>query len=56
MNILNWNVRGIDAPRKRQILEDLISKHHIDLIAIQETKKENFNHRIMRSISIKFDK
>lgn len=39
MNILNWNCRGINSPRTRHSLKDLILDNNIDLIALQETKK-----------------
>lgn len=56
MKVLNWNARGLNAPSKRRILRDLILEHHIDIIAIQETKKETFTNRALRSISTRFDK
>lgn len=55
MNFLNWNARGINSSKKRQILHDIIVDHKIDLIAIQETKKEKFNNRVLKSISTHFD-
>ena len=42
MNFLNWNARGVNSPKKRQILNDIIVANKIDLIAIQETKKTEF--------------
>lgn len=56
MKVLNWNARGLHAHNKRRILRDMITTHKIDIIAIQETKKESFTHRILKSISTKFDK
>lgn len=55
MKFLNWNARGINSSKKRQVLADLIVHHHIDFIAIQETKKETFTARSLKSISNKFD-
>lgn len=55
MKVLNWNIRGLNAPKKRRALRDIISSNKIDVIAIQETKKETFTHRILKSISSKFD-
>lgn len=51
MNFLNWNVRGINSTKKRQILADIVTNHHIDILALQETKKETFTDRILRTIS-----
>lgn len=55
MNILNWNIRGMNSFRKRHALRDYITKHQIDMIAIQETKKEQFSNRTLRGLSTKLD-
>ena len=55
MNILNWNIRGLNACRKRSILADLITQHSVDILAVQETKKEDFTKRFLMSISVKLD-
>lgn len=55
MNILNWNIRGMNSVRKRQALSEYIVKHQVDMIAIQETKKDQFSTRILRSLAPKFD-
>lgn len=55
MKVLNWNARGLNAPKKRRILRDMILEHKIDIIVIQETKKDTFSHRILKSISSRFD-
>lgn len=40
MNCLFWNVRGINAPGRKQNLIDLIAKTRPSIIGLQETKKE----------------
>lgn len=55
MNILTWNIRGMNAPRKRHILHDMILHNNIDMVAIQETKKEEFSLRMLNSLSHKLD-
>lgn len=55
MNILNWNIRGMNACRKRSILADLIQQHSVDILAVQETKKPDFSNRILKAISTKID-
>ena len=55
MNFLNWNARGLNSYKKRQILHDILVDHRIDILAIQETKKEQFTNRILRTISTRFD-
>lgn len=34
----------------------MLADNQVDIVAIQETKKETFTHRALRSISSKFDK
>lgn len=55
MKVLNWNIRGMNSCRKRKALNDIITSHQIDIIAIQETKKSDFSSRILSSISSKLD-
>lgn len=55
MKVLNWNARGLNAPKKRRILRDLINDNSVDLIVIQETKKEAFTFKTLKSISSRFD-
>ena len=55
MNILNWNCRGLNSIRKRYILHDLIIDHKVDLLAVQETKKDNFSQRCLNNISSRLD-
>lgn len=55
MNILSWNIRGMNAPRKRQALHDLLQQYKVDIVAIQETKKEEFSQRILNSLSHTLD-
>lgn len=42
MKFLNWNIRGMIAFRKQQILVDILKDNKKDVVAIQETKKEIF--------------
>lgn len=55
MNILSWNCRGINYSSKRQRLRDIIVDNQIDIVAIQETKKENFTTRQLKTISNHLD-
>lgn len=45
----------MNSPRKRKALADFIQQHHIDIVAIQETKKEEFSHRILNYLSRTLD-
>lgn len=40
MNILNWNIIGLNAYRKKHILIDMLKDYKIDIIVLQETKKK----------------
>lgn len=55
MIILNWNIRGMNAFRKTQILIDILKDNRVDIVAIQETKKETFSDRTLRSLSSYID-
>ncbi|KAF2952087.1 hypothetical protein DAI22_01g309400 [Oryza sativa Japonica Group] len=49
MKILFWNARRLGGkPRKRQ-LKELIYERGLDIVCIQETKKESFNSRELNS-------
>lgn len=39
LHILNWNIRGMNSTRKRQILHDMLVVNKIDIVVIQESKK-----------------
>ena len=55
MNILCWNARGLGPNKKRNSLHNIRKDYQIDIIAVQETKKEEFSKRILDSIWIGFD-
>lgn len=42
MNILFWNVRGLGNPGRRGQLTELMKKHRINLICLQETIRGSF--------------
>ena len=45
----------MNAFRKRQILIDSLKDNRVDIVAIQETKKEHFQDRTLRSLSSYLD-
>lgn len=51
INILSWNARGLGSPNKRRALKDILLLHHIDILEIQETKKETFKNRSLLALS-----
>jgi exonuclease III len=55
MNVLCWNIRGMNSHHKRNILHDLVVDNKIDLLAVQETKKQEFSKRMLKVVSSKLD-
>ena len=51
VNILSWNARGLGSANKRRALKDYIHNHHIDIVGLQETKKETIQPRLLNSLS-----
>jgi len=50
MIILSYNCRGLGRGIKWAAIRKLNLKHKVDLVCIQETKKENFNKLICQAI------
>ena len=40
MNIISYNVRGLGRGIKWPAIRRMVNNHHIDMLCIQETKKE----------------
>lgn len=47
-NILCWNVRGINSDDKWRSIHDTISSINCDIVCLQETKRELFDHSYLR--------
>jgi exonuclease III len=41
INVLNWNPRGLNCPRRRDVVGDLIAATSCHLVCLQEMKLEN---------------
>jgi nitrate reductase NapE component len=52
MNILSWNIRGLGKPKRRRLIRDILYEHLIDLMSLQETKKEKYKDRMLRNLSL----
>ena len=52
MNSLGWNIRGIDAPGRKNHIIDTLAKTHATIVSFQETKKESFSQSYLDSISL----
>lgn len=36
--ILNWNVRGLIAVARRQVVKDMVQDHRVTMVCLQKTK------------------
>lgn len=50
MKILSWNIRGLGQPIKSSRLGEIIRDYGIDLVGLQETKKEDFEAVVLNKI------
>lgn len=48
--VLCWNVRGVNSDKKWNAIRDRIVDCACDVICLQETKKEHFDHTFLRNI------
>lgn len=51
MTCLFWNIRGVTTFGKKPHIIDTLSKTKADIIAFQETKKEELSTAFLKSIS-----
>ena len=42
-----WNVRGLNARARRNVVRELVSQEHVSLISLQETKLDGCDDRII---------
>jgi exonuclease III len=55
MKICNCNIRGFEKAEKyRQLIREFIITQKIDIICLQETKKENFTSKMFRASQLFF--
>ncbi len=50
LRILSWNVRGLNDPRKREVVKNLLRYWKGDVVSLQETKLAAVDLKIIRSI------
>ena len=52
IKILSWNVRGVNDSNKRKVIKNLIRTNRVDLVCLQETKVQDMNIEIVRSLEV----
>lgn len=40
MNIISWNIRGLNNPHKKDMLKNIIRDNKLDIMLLQETKMQ----------------
>jgi len=55
MNIISYNVRGLGRGVKWPAIRRLVKEHHVDLLCLQETKKETVNKNLCQALWGNFD-
>jgi len=51
MKILFWNIRGLNSGGRKKQLGELLSKHQVDVVCLQETIKQKFTNRELTSLA-----
>ena len=52
LKILSWNVRGVNDPDKRKVIKNFIRIHRVDMVCLQETKVQEMNIDMVRSLGV----
>ena len=52
IKILSWNVRGVNDPDKRKVIKNFLRTHRVDLVCLQETKVQEMNNDMVRSLGV----
>lgn len=47
--LLNWNVRGLNNPIRRDAVRDMVSSTRATIVCLQETKLQNIDDGMVRS-------
>ncbi|PNT77763.1 hypothetical protein BRADI_1g68462v3 [Brachypodium distachyon] len=51
MQYIIWNVRGLNDPKKVKRVSELLRVHHLDVIALSETKKVDFSSSCLEALA-----
>ena len=52
IKILSWNIRGVNNSDKRKVIKNLIRTNKVDLVCLQETKVQEMNNDMVRSLGV----
>ena len=52
VKIISWNVRGVNDTDRRKIIRNFIRKQRVDLVCLQETKIQEMNNVVARSLGV----
>ena len=50
LEILSWNVRGLNNPQKRDTVKNLLKEWKCDVVCFQETKLDSVNSAVVKSL------
>jgi hypothetical protein len=50
LKLVSWNVRGLNDPKKREVLKNWLRKWKVDVMCLQETKLDKVDWQVMQSI------
>ena len=50
MKILTWNIRGSGSSCKRRAIKKVICKNNLDLVVLQEVKRETIDRAFIASV------
>jgi hypothetical protein len=53
LNILNWNIRGVNSEDKCNAIKEKIEESDCAIFCIQETKREHFDHSCIKKLAPK---
>ena len=50
IKMILWNVRGLNDPRKRLVVKNLMQEWKCDVVCLQETKIASMNRKLVCSL------
>ena len=50
IKMISWNVRGLNDPRKRLVVKNLLREWKCDVVYLQETKIASMNRQLVCSL------